>query len=100
MSSTDLCHPDKDRPLSIQEFPDDWKFFGEMKDVYKQIGNAVPISLGFAIGKQVVKLISSQELDLPPMVSNISFPIRTTDLLWKSNIPIGGLNEYDVLYSP
>ena len=106
MSSTDLCHPDKDRPLSIQEyariqeFPDDWKFFGEMKDVYKQIGNAVPISLGFAIGKQVVKLISSQELDLPPMVSHISFPIRTTDLLWKSNIPIGGLNEYDVLYSP
>ncbi|MBR0030668.1 MAG: DNA cytosine methyltransferase, partial [Treponema sp.] len=73
MPATDLCHPEKDRPLSIQEyariqeFPDDWKFFGEMKDVYKQIGNAVPISLGCAIGKQIVKLITNQPLDLPPV---------------------------------
>jgi DNA (cytosine-5)-methyltransferase 1 len=72
MPATDLCHPDKDRPLSIQEyariqeFPDDWKFFGEMKDIYKQIGNAVPISLGYAIGKQVVKLLLQEELILPP----------------------------------
>ncbi|MGN0738568.1 MAG: DNA cytosine methyltransferase [Treponema sp.] len=72
MPATDLCHPEKDRPLSlqeyarIQEFPDDWKFFGEMKDVYKQIGNAVPISLGYAIGKQVVKLLNGEKLDLPP----------------------------------
>lgn len=63
MPATDLCHPSKDRPLSIQEyariqeFPDDWKFFGELSDIYKQIGNAVPISLGKAIGKQVVKLL-------------------------------------------
>ena len=73
MPATDLCHPEKDRPLSIQEyariqeFPDDWKFFGEMKDVYKQIGNAVPISLGCAIGKQIVKLVTNQPLDLPPV---------------------------------
>lgn len=72
MPATDLCHPDKDRPLSIQEyariqeFPDDWKFFGEMKDIYKQIGNAVPISLGFAIGKQIVCLLHNDELVLPP----------------------------------
>lgn len=73
MPATDLCHPDKDRPLSIQEyariqeFPDDWKFFGEMKEIYKQIGNAVPISLGYAIGKQVIKLVENQSLDLPPV---------------------------------
>lgn len=76
MPATDLCHPDKDRPLSIQEyariqeFPDDWKFFGEMKDVYRQIGNAVPISLGCAIGKQIVKLVKNQPLDFPP----VNFP--------------------------
>ena len=72
MPATDLCHPDKDRPLSIQEyariqeFPDEWKFFGEMKDIYKQIGNAVPISLGCAIGKQIVRLLSAEQLVLPP----------------------------------
>lgn len=77
MPATDLCHPDKDRPLSIQEyariqeFPDEWKFFGEIKDVYKQIGNAVPISLGFAIGKQIVNYLSEKEMNLPP--SNFPF---------------------------
>lgn len=72
MPATDLCHPEKDRPLSlqeyarIQEFPDGWKFFGEMKDIYKQIGNAVPISLGYAIGKQAVKFLNGEKLDFPP----------------------------------
>ena len=86
MPATDLCHPNKDRPLSIQEyariqeFPDDWKFFGEMKDVYKQIGNAVPISLGYAIGKQVVKLVSNQELDLPPVNFHFSRYTYTDDV--------------------
>ena len=38
MPATDLCHPEKDRPLSIQEYariqeiPDDWKYFGEKKN--------------------------------------------------------------------
>lgn len=72
MPATDLCHPDKDRPISvqeykrIQEFPDDWKLFGTLKDKYRQIGNAVPISLGYAIGKQIVKLINKEQLELPP----------------------------------
>lgn len=72
MPATDLCHPKKDRPLSvqeyarIQEFPDDWKFFGRMKDVYKQIGNAVPVSLGYAIGKHAVQFLTSGQCDVPP----------------------------------
>lgn len=73
MPATDLCHPEKNRPLSIQEyariqeFPDDWKFFGELKDIYKQIGNAVPISLGSAIGKHVVKLLSNEQFPQVPL---------------------------------
>lgn len=72
MPATDLCHPNKDRPISvqeykrIQEFPDSWNLFGSLKDKYRQIGNAVPISLGYAIGKQVVKLINKEKIELPP----------------------------------
>jgi DNA (cytosine-5)-methyltransferase 1 len=60
MPATDLCHPVEDRPLSIQEykriqeFPDDWKVAGTIIDQYRQIGNAVPVSLGAAIGNLIV----------------------------------------------
>lgn len=60
MPATDLAHPTYDRPLSIeeykriQEFPDNWKLSGSLRNQYKQIGNAVPVSLGKAIGKLIV----------------------------------------------
>ena len=60
MPATDLCHPTEDRPLSveeykcIQEFPQTWKICGDIEEQYKQIGNAVPIKLGEAIGKAIL----------------------------------------------
>lgn len=59
MPATMLVHPDELRPLSIQEyaliqqFPKGWKFSGKLLDIYKQIGNAVPVGLGFIAGKVV-----------------------------------------------
>lgn len=60
MPATDLCHPTIDRPLSVEEykrvqgFPDDWRICGDVMDMYKQIGNAVPIALGRAIGTAII----------------------------------------------
>jgi DNA (cytosine-5)-methyltransferase 1 len=54
--STCLCHPIELRPLSIkeyariQQFPDSWEFAGPTLEKYRQIGNAVPVGLGYAIG--------------------------------------------------
>ena len=68
MPATDLCHPVKDRPLSvqeykrIQEFPDNWILCGDTKAKYKQVGNAVPVSLGEAIGKHIRKLIEGKKI--------------------------------------
>lgn len=58
--ATMLCHPRQDRPLSIkeyarlQQFPDDWKFTGTISAQYRQIGNAVPVGLGEAIGRAII----------------------------------------------
>ena len=60
--ATMLCHPKKDRPLSvkeysrIQQFPEDWIFIGTTSAKYKQIGNAVPVGLGKAIGLSVISV--------------------------------------------
>ncbi|MFT4156948.1 MAG: DNA (cytosine-5-)-methyltransferase [Microbacterium sp.] len=56
---TERCHPDETRPLNVREyariqtFPDTWEFAGGPTQQYKQIGNAVPVNLGFHLGMAV-----------------------------------------------
>lgn len=68
MPATDLAHPTEDRPLSIQEykriqeFPDSWVLAGPLIQQYKQVGNAVPLSLGYAVGNLIKKLINGESV--------------------------------------
>lgn len=67
MKQTDRCHPDESRPFTtreyarIQSFPDSWNFVGKMNDVYKQIGNAVPVELARNIGESIIKALGENE---------------------------------------
>lgn len=67
MKQTDRCHPDESRPFTtreyarIQSFPDDWNFVGKMSDVYKQIGNAVPVELARNVGESIMKALGGNE---------------------------------------
>lgn len=60
---TERCHPKETRPLQtleyarIQSFPDDYKFAGSVNQIYKQIGNAVPVNLAKAIAHQVIDVL-------------------------------------------
>lgn len=66
--ATMLCHPTKDRPLSvreyarIQQFHDDWKIEGKITDCYRQIGNAVPLGLGHAIGQVLISVSNGNSI--------------------------------------
>ena len=61
---TERCHPTETRPLTVREyariqtFPDYWHFEGNLSDQYKQIGNAVPVNLAFAIGRSLIRLFN------------------------------------------
>jgi DNA (cytosine-5)-methyltransferase 1 len=90
MPATDLAHPNELRPLSIQEykriqeFPKGWKLSGSLTDQYRQIGNAVPTSLGKAIGK----LLLAHDSGTPIAVFQ-GFPysryLRTDDEAWETD---------------
>lgn len=62
-NQTERCHPEQTRPLTVREyariqtFPDDWMFMGSMAHQYKQIGNAVPVNLAYAMGVQLQQLL-------------------------------------------
>ena len=66
MPATLLCHPTLMRPLSIEEyariqqFPDTWKFIGNLNSIYRQIGNAVPVGLAYAVGMQIMRHINGE----------------------------------------
>ena len=87
MPATDLAHPVENRPLSIQEykriqeFPDDWKLAGSIRNQYKQIGNAVPVSLGKAIGKLIVNHILKKKIKI---INNFKYSryLYTSELNW------------------
>lgn len=64
---TERCHPEETRPLTVREyariqtFPDDWEFLGSSASQYKQIGNAVPVNLGFHIAKALIAMLDGQK---------------------------------------
>lgn len=88
MKATDLCHPSQLRPLSVEEyravqgFPDDWKIAGSLSDIYRQVGNAVPVALGKAIGAAILGDMSGNEIDPRWEGFPYSRYNRTSDLTW------------------
>lgn len=88
MKATDLCHPSQLRPLSVEEyravqgFPDEWKIAGNLSDIYRQVGNAVPVALGKAIGRAILDDMSGNEID--PRWENFPYSRynHTSDLTW------------------
>lgn len=57
-------HPTEDRVIThyeaalIQGFPEDYRWVGTREEIARQIGNAVPIPLGKAIGRQLQRAFS------------------------------------------
>jgi DNA (cytosine-5)-methyltransferase 1 len=66
--ATTLCHPTDLRPLSVkeyarlQQFPDTWEFVGSLTQKYTQIGNAVPLGLGRAVGDAILQAMCKKPI--------------------------------------
>lgn len=79
---TERCHPLETRPLSVREyariqtFPDNWAFQGSMSDKYKQIGNAVPVNLAWAVGRSLIRLFNDIQRIMPENTQNCTEAVR------------------------
>lgn len=88
MPATELGHPTECRPLSINEykrlqtFPDDWIVCGSLAAQYRQIGNAVPVLFGKAIGEHLIA-VSDESYSAPVSVSAKSRYRNTDERSWK-----------------
>lgn len=90
MPATSLAHPVEDRPISVEEykrvqqFPDEWQLCGNTLQQYKQIGNAVPIGVGEAIGKLILNEINGIK---NKEFKNFRFSRyrHTSDITWKQD---------------
>ncbi len=91
MPATDICHPTEDRPLSVQEykriqqFPDEWIVCGSITDQYKQIGNAVPVGLGEAVGNAILAHMKGKNKK-PPIGFSFSRYKATDEVSWEQKI--------------
>nr|ACX83569.1 DNA methyltransferase [Hieracium piloselloides] len=68
MGKVGMCfHPDQDRILTVREcarsqgFPDGYKFSGNIQHKHKQIGNAVPPPLAYALGRKLKEAIEAKQ---------------------------------------
>ena len=86
-----VCHPDVVRPLSVREsarlqgFPDEWAFSGSMSSQYMQVGNAVPVHLGAAVGAALANHLANprrrsiaEATDLERLLSIATDRLRAT----------------------
>lgn len=79
---TERCHPLETRPLSVREyariqtFPDYWQFQGNMSEKYKQIGNAVPVNLAWAVGRSLIRLFNDIQAIMPEETQDCSSAVN------------------------
>ncbi|PIN84897.1 MAG: DNA (cytosine-5-)-methyltransferase [Candidatus Diapherotrites archaeon CG11_big_fil_rev_8_21_14_0_20_37_9] len=75
---TDRIHPEETRPFTvreyarIQDFPDKWEFVGGTASKYRQIGNAVPVSLATAIGNAIAASLNQENKLQPQTKTEVS----------------------------
>ncbi|KAG2676448.1 hypothetical protein I3760_12G053200 [Carya illinoinensis] len=67
MGKVGMCfHPDQDRILTVREcarsqgFPDSYQFAGNIQHKHRQIGNAVPPPLAYALGRKLKEAVDSK----------------------------------------
>ncbi|KAL2747796.1 DNA (cytosine-5)-methyltransferase PliMCI isoform X1 [Vespula maculifrons] len=69
-----VLHPEQTRVVSVKEcarsqgFPDSFRFYGNILDKHRQVGNAVPPPLGTAIGQEIRKCLKNEDIIIQSLI--------------------------------
>lgn len=102
---TERCHPEETRPLNVREyariqtFPDEWQFAGSTAAQYKQIGNAVPVNLGYYMGLAAITMINGETSSLLEPVEAAAPIVQDEDNLVEEHDQ-GQLTSGELQFSP
>ena len=105
-ATTSMCHPSDLRALTvgecaaIQGFPADWKFEGTPIERYRQVGNAVPVTLGEIAGQAAATVLQlatdrprHRKTKPPSRIVHLRPHVRTRQY-WKDGSAFAGDFEY------
>ncbi len=53
--------------MVIQTFPVNYRFIGSQSSIFKQIGNAVPCNLGYALASMLLDSLKNEKIETKPM---------------------------------
>ena len=80
-------HPVHNRVISIREaarfqcFPDSYLFCGNKTDILKQVGNAVPVLLAYALGKKIIEKTGCKtSIDLFSGAGGMTYGFKTAGI--------------------
>ena len=89
-----VLHPVETRVVSVREcarsqgFPDSFRFYGNILDKHRQVGNAVPPPLGAAIGHEIRKCVQNDET-----ISETNVDTQLNNNCIKSDTPTESFKE-------
>lgn len=100
--------PDRNTPIDSKgicqnsDFPDNWLFAGTISNKYKQIGNAVPVNLAWAVGRSLIRLFNDIQAieqtvtqDCSEAVEQIIKQLKESNIQKKSDIKTKELKKND-----
>jgi DNA (cytosine-5)-methyltransferase 1 len=69
----------------LQQFPDDWQLQGSLINQYKQLGNAVPVGLGAAVGRAIIDHIENRKSSIDYSLFRYSRYLNTSAVDWRKD---------------